>query len=291
MTYFDHTFGGKHVRSVVLDGVFWFVASDVCRCLGISNSRDALTGHSADEKQLINIGSVGSTDRTQSLPSHKPNLGGNPNVNCVNEPGLYRLIFQSRKKKAEEFKRWVLHDVLPTLRAYGSYDMADMDTTANPDPANVGEVYDPFEAIGADKVNDRLGFIREARMIHGKKAAAELWVKMGFPVFVPLDEAPYPDRQNHVSDFINDACFVTGGDEQIMPCDLYQGYVEWCKSSRHSPLNKAAFFRRMAREAGRAYDLQQGGVGTFAKRKSSSTYYQGIMLRAEYMTDRMRLMD
>lgn len=40
---------------------------------------------------------------------------------CINEPGLYRLIFQSRKPEAEKFKRWVFHDVLPQIRKTGSY--------------------------------------------------------------------------------------------------------------------------------------------------------------------------
>jgi hypothetical protein len=39
----------------------------------------------------------------------------------VNEPGLYRLIFQSRKPEAEKFKTWVFTDVLPQIRRTGAY--------------------------------------------------------------------------------------------------------------------------------------------------------------------------
>ena len=42
----------------------------------------------------------------------------------VNEPGLYRLVFASRKPEAKEFQRWVYHEVLPTLRKTGSYTIA-----------------------------------------------------------------------------------------------------------------------------------------------------------------------
>jgi prophage antirepressor-like protein len=39
----------------------------------------------------------------------------------VSEPGVFRLIFTSRKPEAERFKRWLAHDVLPALRRNGSY--------------------------------------------------------------------------------------------------------------------------------------------------------------------------
>ncbi|MDR0759387.1 MAG: hypothetical protein LBF74_04670, partial [Treponema sp.] len=39
----------------------------------------------------------------------------------VNEPGLYRLIFQSRKPEAEKFKTWVFTEILPQIRRTGAY--------------------------------------------------------------------------------------------------------------------------------------------------------------------------
>ena len=42
-------------------------------------------------------------------------------MNVVSEPGLYRLIFMSRKPEAKKFKRWVFHEVLPSIRKYGYY--------------------------------------------------------------------------------------------------------------------------------------------------------------------------
>lgn len=41
----------------------------------------------------------------------------------VSEPGLYSLILRSRKPQARTFKRWITHDVLPTLRRTGHYSM------------------------------------------------------------------------------------------------------------------------------------------------------------------------
>lgn len=48
-------------------------------------------------------------------------LGGRQEVGAVNEYGLYTLVFKSRKPEAHQFKRWVTHDILPTIRKRGAY--------------------------------------------------------------------------------------------------------------------------------------------------------------------------
>ena len=91
------------IRAVQKDGEPWFVAADVCRALEISNTTDALNRLDDDEKARLNLG----------LP------GGH--TNCVNEPGLYSLVLGSRKPEAKAFKRWITHDVIPSIRKTGSY--------------------------------------------------------------------------------------------------------------------------------------------------------------------------
>lgn len=95
----------QHDVQVIIDthGNHWWPASIPCELLGLGNVTAALSRLDADEKKLISI-KVG----------HKP-------VWCVNEPGLYHLILGSRKAEARTFKRWVMHDVLPTLRKTGTY--------------------------------------------------------------------------------------------------------------------------------------------------------------------------
>ena len=44
-------------------------------------------------------------------------------LNLVSESGLYDLIMQSRKPEAKAFKRWVTHEVLPSIRKTGSYSV------------------------------------------------------------------------------------------------------------------------------------------------------------------------
>ena len=100
---------GLVVRTVEKDSEVWFVAKDVCDILELSNPTEALKSLDDDERSSLRI-----TEGTS------PN-GGNPNVNVINEPGMYKLIFKSRKAEAKEFTRWVTHEVLPQIRETGAY--------------------------------------------------------------------------------------------------------------------------------------------------------------------------
>ncbi|MGH8385469.1 MAG: BRO-N domain-containing protein [Pseudomonas sp.] len=91
------------------DGETWFVAADVCRVLEIANPRNAYARLEDDEKGV----------RTMDT------LGGQQEMMIVNEAGLYNLLFSSRKPQAKRFKRWVTHDVLPSLRKTGSYSLGE----------------------------------------------------------------------------------------------------------------------------------------------------------------------
>ncbi|ONH62355.1 hypothetical protein CcI49_02960 [Frankia sp. CcI49] len=106
-------FEGAEIRTLLLDDVPWWVASDVCAVLDIRNSRDAISSLDDDEK------GVGTVDTP----------GGPQQMSTINEPGLYSLILRSRKTEAKAFKRWVTHEVLPTLRRTGRYEaQAALDT-------------------------------------------------------------------------------------------------------------------------------------------------------------------
>ncbi|MDQ7789591.1 MAG: phage antirepressor KilAC domain-containing protein [Clostridia bacterium] len=97
---------GNRVRTTIKDGQPWFIARDVCNILELDNVGQALTRLDDDEKGTIIL-----NDGTP----------GNPNMAIVNEPGLYSLILASRKPEARVFKRWVTHEVLPSIRQTGMY--------------------------------------------------------------------------------------------------------------------------------------------------------------------------
>ena len=82
-----------------------FCLSDVCKILDIANSRDA--------KNRLDLKGVATTDTLTN--------GGMQKLDFINEPNLYRLIFQSRKPEAEVFQEWVFAEVLPSIRKTGSY--------------------------------------------------------------------------------------------------------------------------------------------------------------------------
>lgn len=92
------------------DGEPWFVAADVCKALEIGNSRMATDRLDDDEKMTVNL-----TD------SHSGQRGGAQKITAVNEPGLYTLVLGSRKPQAKEFKRWITHEVIPSIRKHGAY--------------------------------------------------------------------------------------------------------------------------------------------------------------------------
>ena len=98
----NDTFG--QVRILEKDNELWFVAKDVCDCLEIKNTTDALKRLDNDERSRFNLGRQGET-------------------NIVNEYGLYNLVLSSRKPEAKEFKRWITHDVIPQIRKTGAYSM------------------------------------------------------------------------------------------------------------------------------------------------------------------------
>ena len=105
---------GAHVRTVEIDGEAWLVAKDVCDILGIANARDAVSELDDDEKMTV-----------ANPDGHSGQRGGAQMFNVINEPGLYKLTFKSRKPAAKDFTRWVTHEVLPTIRKTGSYSAPD----------------------------------------------------------------------------------------------------------------------------------------------------------------------
>lgn len=93
-------------RTINREGEPWFVLVDVCQSLDITNPRDAASRLDADEKDAVGI-----TDA----------IGRMQRQTIINEAGLYSLILTSRKDSAKRFKKWVMSEVLPTIRKTGSY--------------------------------------------------------------------------------------------------------------------------------------------------------------------------
>lgn len=104
-------FRGAEIRTLLIDGNPWWVAADVCGALGIADTRKS-------------VGYLDEDERTTSPVTDS--LGRKQQTYIVNEPGLYSLILRSRKPQAKDFKRWVTHDVLPSIRKTGSYSVTEV---------------------------------------------------------------------------------------------------------------------------------------------------------------------
>ena len=112
LAFFEHEKFGS-LRVVRREqGEPWFMAKDVCGCLGLDTSN---LSKMLDEDELSTC-PVQYTDQVR-------------NLSVVSEPGLYSLILRSRKHEAKAFKRWVTHEVIPSIRKTGGYLATKPDDT------------------------------------------------------------------------------------------------------------------------------------------------------------------
>lgn len=101
---FENEAFGK-VRTLTIGGEAWFVAADVCKALELGNPSMTVERLDDDEKGISTIDT----------------LGGKQRMAIINEPGLYSLVLSSRKPEAKAFKRWITHEVIPSIRKHGAY--------------------------------------------------------------------------------------------------------------------------------------------------------------------------
>jgi len=102
----------KEVRTIMKDGEPWWVLEAVCDALQIQNATDVAKRLDEDEVTRFNLG------------------GLSRETNIVSESGLYKVIIRSDKPESKEFRRWVTHEVLPTIRKQGYYSLTNITNTA-----------------------------------------------------------------------------------------------------------------------------------------------------------------
>ena len=110
------------VRTIIQDGDPWFVAKDICDVFKATNRNRIMQDLDDDEKGYTQMDTP----------------GGKQQISVVNESGLYQILFSLQPTKArgvsdeyieqrindlKQFKRWVTHDILPSIRKTGSYSM------------------------------------------------------------------------------------------------------------------------------------------------------------------------
>lgn len=120
ITIFNHLGNDIHVMTDE-QGEPWFIASDIAKILGYRNAYNMTRRLDPDDKGT----------RSASTP------GGIQELTIINESGLYNAILGSKVEGARKFKRWVTHEVLPSIRKHGMYATPATieDMIANPDMA------------------------------------------------------------------------------------------------------------------------------------------------------------
>jgi prophage antirepressor-like protein len=102
------TYSNHEVRTVMIDGEPWVVAKDVCDVLEIQDVSNAVKSLDDDE-----------------VNTHSMRVDGGRPMLVVSESGVYSLVLRSRKPEAKAFKRFITHEVLPSLRKTGQYAITD----------------------------------------------------------------------------------------------------------------------------------------------------------------------
>lgn len=92
----------NQIRILKINNEPWWILTDVCKVLELSNPSRVAERLDDDERSNFELGRQGKGI-------------------IINESGLYSVILRSDKPQAKQFKRWVTHEVLPSIRQTGSY--------------------------------------------------------------------------------------------------------------------------------------------------------------------------
>lgn len=219
------------VRVRVMNGQTWFVAKDVCKVLGISNHKDAVSRLDDDERW-----GVGITDP----------LGGTQRMSAVSESGLYHLVFQSRKPEARKFRRWVTGEVLPQIRMTGGYRL-----TASRGQAQLRRDESPAGAAGCDRsamgASAPGGLLLRGR-VYPKDRSAELGA-----FYAELRKWVLKEDEAAVAELAG----VSPGHVAKVLAGRKPGYGVLCLLVEYATENRAAGRQRVPRSARRAEQVEE----------------------------------
>lgn len=192
-------FNERAVRCIMKDGEPWWVAKDVCDVLGIGNPSEALRGLDDDERSTLRI-SEGTSP-----------TGGNPNMNIISESGLYTLILRSNKPEARSFRRWVTHEVLPTLRKTGHYSIDE----------------NLMRLIKLSRGNVSKAFME--RLVSKAAGFSEVHADL------PEERRGDPKLEALILRFVEEEC-EQAPEKKVSRQDFYRAFQRWCVRERVRPL-------------------------------------------------------
>jgi len=211
------------VRLFEKNGEMWWVLKDICQILDIQNPSVAIERLDDDERAKFNLGRQGEAW-------------------AVNESGLYNLILRSDKPEAKPFRRWVTHEVLPSIRKKGSYKGSFTQGTLPHIDDEVIEAEVFFDKNGLEvphpsqhryKLPETIShaWIRTIVDLYGKKVAGNYFAphlgvaQEALPLSVMANMA-LRDITPEMVDFIEE-CIIKDKKESVAVSTVYEVYMQW----------------------------------------------------------------
>ncbi len=132
-------------------------------------------------------------------------LSGEQTISIINESGLYSLVLRSKKEEAKKFKKWVTHEVLPSIRKTGMFQLFQSSTLAfvrrfNANWDRVDKGY--FSVIGELFIRvhgklEQVGYIMPDKGKDGKEMRPDVGVGKLFPKWLK-EKHPSVDAQTGI---------------------------------------------------------------------------------------------
>jgi prophage antirepressor-like protein len=272
----------------------WWVAQDVCNILGILNGRQAVNALDDDEHNTVCLTgsrlaastmagtvSILVDDNNVTFDNSIPSRAGNPNVNVINEPGLYTLIIRSDKPAARIFRRWITHELIPSLRKKGHYDVAERGNNPKCPPPETQVIPDHV----LEKIRNSGKHIRLSNRVQLLNLACQMnridretvptresilndYVALCDNISVTEKTLRHEKGMDVIDDFIDERCFREPG-AKVKASVIYDRFVDWYRENVGPTLHTSTWFGRNLKEK-------------FNKRKSNGcVYYFGIGLKKE----------
>lgn len=108
------------VDVIIIYGKPYFEGNKVAKILGYSNPHAALSRHCKDPGLIFHeVGVKTGTKKDGTIATQKVSKI------FIDEGNVYRLTMKSRKPEAIVFEKWVMDEVLPSIRNHGGYANSD----------------------------------------------------------------------------------------------------------------------------------------------------------------------
>ena len=181
-------FYGSSIRIIIIDGKEYFIAKDVAKILGYKRSADAISQHcknSMSFQQILEIGKSPTLDLQLIL--------GNSwkQTKVIPESDVWRLIIKSTMPEAEKIEKWIMEDVLPSIRKTGSYSISQNSTIPKSEIQELTEYSKQvFELLNLVQAQDSISLYRFSKIFEkqNRKTPLELFnINLDNQFFIPTE--------------------------------------------------------------------------------------------------------